>query len=231
MTEAEWLSERYPGPMLTRLKSRVSARKARLLAVACCRRVWDVMIDDRCRRAVELAERSADELVDESVLDRASGEAGEAYEECLDHWEMDQVGAWPEGPPRFGWEAHEYACSAASYVSNTPRVRDEDLIQVFKDTLRSAPAESDEGPHYCNLIRDVLGNPFHPVAFNRTWLTSTVVSLAEGIYADRAFDRLPILADALQDAGCENEDILAHCRGDGPHVRGCWVVDLVLGKS
>jgi hypothetical protein len=64
-----------------------------------------------------------------------------------------------------------------------------------------------------------------------TWLTSTVVSLAEGIYAERAFDRLPILADALQDAGCDSADVLDHCRGTGPHARGCWVVDLVLGKS
>ena len=60
---------------------------------------------------------------------------------------------------------------------------------------------------------------------------STVVSLAEGIYAERAFDRLPILADALQDAGCDNPDVLDHCRGDGPHARVCWVVDLILGKT
>src|SRR5262245_19189484 len=63
------------------------------------------------------------------------------------------------------------------------------------------------------------------------WLTSTVVDLARGIYEERAFDRLPILADALQDAGCDNDDLLGHCRGPGPHARGCWVVDLVLGKS
>ena len=63
------------------------------------------------------------------------------------------------------------------------------------------------------------------------WRTSDVVLLARGIYAERALDRLPILADALQDAGCGNDEILGHCRGDGPHVRGCWVVDLVLGKS
>jgi hypothetical protein len=62
-------------------------------------------------------------------------------------------------------------------------------------------------------------------------LTPALRARAEGIYADRAFDRLPILADALQDAGCENPDVLGHCRGDGPHVRGCWVVDLVLGKG
>ena len=64
-----------------------------------------------------------------------------------------------------------------------------------------------------------------------SWLTSTVIALAEGIYSDRAFDRLPILADALEDAGCDHADILAHCRGDGPHARGCWVVDLILGKE
>jgi hypothetical protein len=77
----------------------------------------------------------------------------------------------------------------------------------------------------------IFGNPFRPGAVDPAWLTSTVVELAHGIYAERAFDRLPILADALQDAGCENADVLDHCRGPGPHARGCWVVDLVLGKT
>ena len=81
------------------------------------------------------------------------------------------------------------------------------------------------------VLRDIFGNPFRPVTADRSWLTSTVVSLAQGIYAERAFDRLPILADALQDAGCEHPDVLGHCRGSGPHVRGCWVVDLLLGKT
>jgi hypothetical protein len=83
----------------------------------------------------------------------------------------------------------------------------------------------------CRVVRCLMPNPFRPVPPDPARLTSTAVSLAEGIYHDRAFDRLPILADALQDAGCENADILAHCRGPGPHVRGCWVVDLVLGKG
>jgi hypothetical protein len=83
----------------------------------------------------------------------------------------------------------------------------------------------------CDLIRDIFGNPFRPVTADPSWLTSTVAALARGIYADRAFDRLPILADALQDAGCDHADILDHCRGHGPHVRGCWVVDLLLGKE
>jgi hypothetical protein len=76
-----------------------------------------------------------------------------------------------------------------------------------------------------------FGDMRHPVTLDPFWLTSTVLALAAGIYSDRAFDRLPILADALEDAGCGHADILAHCRGDGPHARGCWVVDLVLGKE
>ncbi|WP_246173516.1 hypothetical protein [Limnoglobus roseus] len=82
-----------------------------------------------------------------------------------------------------------------------------------------------------HIYRDIFGNPFRPVTFFPSWLTPTSVAIATGIYDDRAFDRLPILADALQDAGCEDADILGHCRGDGPHVRGCWVIDGVLGKG
>ncbi len=82
------------------------------------------------------------------------------------------------------------------------------------------------------VIRDIFGNPFRPVTVDPAWLTSDVLALARGIYAERAFDRMPILADALQDAGCDNEDVLTHCRdASAPHVRGCWVVDLVLGMA
>ncbi|HVK15982.1 MAG TPA: hypothetical protein VM533_03475 [Fimbriiglobus sp.] len=83
----------------------------------------------------------------------------------------------------------------------------------------------------CDLLRCVLGNPFRPVTAEARWLTSTAVGLAQTIYVERAFDRLPILADALEEAGCDDPDVLSHLRGDGPHVRGCWVVDLVLGKG
>jgi hypothetical protein len=79
------------------------------------------------------------------------------------------------------------------------------------------------------LLREVFGNPFSPVTLNPSWLAPTVLTLANGIYEEKAFDRMPILADALQDAGCDNEDILNHCRQPGEHVRGCWVVDLLTG--
>jgi hypothetical protein len=81
------------------------------------------------------------------------------------------------------------------------------------------------------LARDIFGNPFRPVAFSPSWRTDTAVALARQTYESRDFGAMPILADALQDAGCDNTHILSHCRGQGPHVRGCWVLDLVLGKE
>ncbi len=81
-----------------------------------------------------------------------------------------------------------------------------------------------------DMIRCVIGNPFRPVAFSPSWRTDTALSLARTMYDARDFSAMPILADALQDAGCDN-DVLNHCRGNSPHVRGCWVCDLVLGKE
>jgi hypothetical protein len=89
------------------------------------------------------------------------------------------------------------------------------------------PFESD----VAGLVREVFGNPFRPTSASPAWRTPDVLSLANGIYEDRAFDRLPILADALQEAGCEDTEVLGHCRGNGRHVRGCWVIDLLLGKE
>jgi hypothetical protein len=82
-----------------------------------------------------------------------------------------------------------------------------------------------------NLLHEVIGNPFRPVTLDPSWLAATVQNLAAAIYEERAFDRLPILADALEDAGCGNQDILGHCRSGGEHMRGCWVLDLLLQKE
>ncbi|MFO0800390.1 MAG: hypothetical protein U0804_23220 [Gemmataceae bacterium] len=81
------------------------------------------------------------------------------------------------------------------------------------------------------LFRDIVGNPFHTTAVDPSWRTAAVVGLARGILEELAFDRMPVLADALEDADCCDADLLAHCRGEGPHVRGCWVVDAVLLKK
>jgi len=119
-------------------------------------------------------------------------------------------------------DAYDLPLDAANAVQQAKQKR-------VEDAFKFAIAESKE---QSLLLRDIIGNPFRkPPKVKKGWLTETVVALANGIYADRAFDRMPILADALEDAGCDHADILAHCRGDGPHVRGCWVIDKLLGKE
>ncbi|MFO0806291.1 MAG: hypothetical protein U0791_24570 [Gemmataceae bacterium] len=78
---------------------------------------------------------------------------------------------------------------------------------------------------------DIFGNPFRPISFSPEWRTTTTVAIAQGMYESRDFGPMPLLADALQDAGCEVPEIIDHCRRPGPHVRGCRVVDGVLGKA
>ena len=84
-------------------------------------------------------------------------------------------------------------------------------------------------PNLADLARDVFGNPFRPATLDPSWRTEAVIALARGMYESRDYGPMQVLADALQDAGCDHPDVLAHCRGEGEHVRGCWVVDLVLG--
>jgi hypothetical protein len=110
------------------------------------------------------------------------------------------------------------SCALGSLEFATPATRRPTLVRAER------VAQAD-------LLRDIFGNPFRPVTLNPSWLTSDVTALARQMYDSRDFSPMPILADALQDAGCENPDVLNHCRSDGPHVRGCWVVDLLLGKG
>jgi hypothetical protein len=106
--------------------------------------------------------------------------------------------------------------------------RDEAAVRGLPEYVSALGIEQ---RNQANLLRDIFGNPFRPATFDPAWRTPTVVALARGMYESRDFGAMPILADALQDAGCDNEEVLSHCRGPGPHVRGCWVVDLVLGKG
>jgi hypothetical protein len=113
---------------------------------------------------------------------------------------------------------HRYAWNAA--------------IQSIQQGVLQIASASYRPSQQRGLLHDIFGNPFRPVGFDPAWRTTDVLLLARGIYEERAFDRMPILADALQDAGCDSDDILAHCRdASATHVRGCWVVDLVLGKE
>jgi hypothetical protein len=227
MTEQEWLACTEPKPMLDFLRGRTSDRKRRLFAVACCRRIWHLMTDERSRKALELAERSADHPIAPETLAAVSATAEEAFGEAVHQ----------PGVPL----AAQAACFAASYASNAPAVRHADAFEVMQAAVdavesiqRAANAAVDttaERAGQAVLLRDLWQNPLRLSTLNPAWLTPTVEAVAKAIYEERAFDRIPILADALEDAGCDNQDILAHCRQPGVHVRGCWALDLVLGKE
>jgi hypothetical protein len=208
MTEADWLVATDPRPMLAFLVNEASDRKLRLFACANCRRMEELMDDDRLRDAVDVAERYADGLARER--ERAAAAENVNATNWITYLSAPAVRALQRD-----------ATLAATEVSALS-------TDYAVDARKPPPAEA---AAQVGLLRCIFGNPFRPFAPGRSWLTSTVRTLAEGIYADRAFDRVPILADALQDAGCNHPDMLAHCRGTGPHARGCWVVDLILGKD
>lgn len=231
MTEAEWLEATDPEVMLPMLlEIEPSERKVRLFCCACCRRIWHLFSDDRCRNAVEIAERFADSLASEDELIQAGDMADEAADEAEDsdlpHFKkLALVGTSNAAAftvdvnAIFAAEWAVYAVTGSSAVDG----RDEEA--------RRLEAFNREVEGHVKLLRDIFGNPLRPVAVERNWLTPNVVSVAQAIYDDHAFDRLPVLADALEEAGCTDASILAHCRQLGPHVRGCWVVDLLLGKE
>jgi hypothetical protein len=218
MTEKEWLTCEDPRLMLRFLAGNASDRKVRLFACAGCRRVWKSLDRKPIQQAVEAAEQFADGAITTDELKEACNQAARSvlkeskrnfrklttdpdYAVKAYKWTFGMSTALPDGLPTF-------------LIDAPPP--DEETFRTLLD-----PA----------LLRDIFGNPFRPVSIEPRWLTSDVVALARGIYDDRAFGRLPILADALTDAGCEDADLLAHCRSDGSHARGCWVVDLLLGKS
>jgi hypothetical protein len=105
---------------------------------------------------------------------------------------------------------------------------------VMIETARAVEPDYQNSPErsfQADIIRCLAGNPFGHTAFNPEWRTRTVEDLAQGLYEERAFDRLPILADALEEAGCDHEAVLNHFRSDGSHARGCWAVDLITGRA
>jgi hypothetical protein len=201
-------------------RNRLPERKSRLFGAACCRRLWSLLVDLRSQRAVEVVERYADAAATADELDAAYEEAFDVETKYAEH---------PDRSSDVGLEAFGRAANAAAGACHP----DELAEGVAREALTAADAAVIKGENvaFAELVRDIFGNPFRPVVVDTAWLTANVVALARGIYDDRAFDRMPILADALQDAGCDSDEILNHCRQPGEHVRGCWVVDAVLNKE
>jgi hypothetical protein len=174
--------------------------------------------DERSRRAVRVAEQYADGLSSNNELAAAHDRAESAHQEAFRT--KGKVGSTAE------W--------AAVYTTDPLPFHAARTVQWMAVHARFHDSGTLESTSQADLLRDIFGNPFRPASLDPAWLTwrdGTVPGLAQSIYEERAFERLPILADALEDAGCAGPDLLSHCRQPGIHVRGCWVVDLLLGKE
>jgi hypothetical protein len=235
MTEAEWLACDDPRSLLEFLRGRTSARKLRLFACACCRRVWGSFgppKEEALRHAFETAERAAEHRATVQDLEEAF-DLGESVVFLDDHEEYPAVAAArPDA-----WEAaDETALALRDYFG--VYARNEAWEKKAREEVQNAvyrQAQAAEGREQVRLLRDLVGNPFRvaPVLDPAwmAWNDGVVRRLAEAIYKERAYERLPILADALEEAGCTDADLLGHLRGPGPHARGCWALDLLIGRD
>jgi hypothetical protein len=237
MTEAEWLAIADPALMLAFVEKKFSKRKLRLFACGCCFRMWDEKPESLPFRAITYGEHWAEKGV-------FNGPEGQAIWDAIMQFQEEDMHAGNHlraikllycltclgEDPLFLFRRRTSA-SIWGRLIQLPR-------RIFRLSSRPQPIRDDpDDPRtalmesWPPIIRCIFGNPFRPVTFEAEWRTTTAVQIAKGMYDSRDFAAMPILADALQDGGCESATILDHCRGGGPHVRGCWVVDLVLGKE
>jgi hypothetical protein len=194
-------------------RGKVSERKLRLLMCACCRGGWQ-LLDEEGGRNVEVAERFADGQAGPEEWVRARRAAAAAVDRTSQGWD-ERTPEW-----------------AVAAIFSTDLLGD--LLEVAMAGVQKSGAEAQQA----DLLRDVFANPYHAVSVNTAWLTPTALSLATAAYDDRSLPsgeldtcRLAVLADALEEAGCTEETILTHLRSPGPHVRGCWALDLVLARE
>ena len=216
MEEPDWVFEwRTTEPEeVSEWERRRGPRKFRLYVVGCYRELLPLLADDRSRAALTAAERYADGLLTAAELQTARGLAEFAsYEAEADEEFTDQ---------------ERLAMSVLPWVA----VSDGELMDTNFNPVGYAidRMEADRRGVRWPLWLDVYGPRERP-AVAPGWLTPTVLALAAQMYESRDFSAMPILADALQDTGCDNPDVLAHCRAPGPHVRGCWVCDRLLDKA
>jgi hypothetical protein len=232
MNEAEWQAATDPTPMLEALRAtgRASHRRLRLFACACARRLLPSVTEKESSEAVEVAEQFADDEANADTLEAAERSAEDA---------TTAVYGTADAAESPGFYAADAAAWAATKEASTAATFG---LQAALGAVNSdAEPGIEQGVLAC-LLRDIFGNPFRPLpplaASLLTWRDGLLVRVAEDVYANRVlpgghFDegRVAVLADALEDAGCQDAEILGHLRGPGPHVRGCYIMDLLLGKE
>jgi hypothetical protein len=221
MTEVEWRECNNPKPMLDILVGRTSERKLRLFACACCRRIWHIVEDAAARELLEVTEAFADDLLHEAALQTSITDYHAHGTEAFPHpiRVARSVFGFASEQRSDGRQFRYAAHNAALAVSRTPGFCPQELAGQA-----------------C-LLRCILGNPFRTITLPVVWQIRNVASLARAAYDERRLPsgeldphRLAILADAVEEAGGSG-DLVAHLRSPGPHVRGCFAVDLCLGLS
>jgi hypothetical protein len=269
MTEAEWLSGWSYRRMYDLVRGRATTRQVRLYMVACCRLKAAAFPDPRIARALEAAERCADDPEAEAAANAAWDELvtsphpppaeveskGEVAQVITAVWRLlDEC--W--GGVRYPEARHAIAHAAFMSLRDSPQriftggegdaadycARAIDCADLLLSGVNPEDVEQDEEREretvtrraMANILRDIFGNAFRPSPppppAVLAWNDGTVRRMAHGIYDGKAFHRMPILGDALLDAGCGDEEVLQHCRQQGAvHTRGCWVIDAVLGRS
>ena len=243
---AQWQGGENLLQMLGVLASLGRRRQLRLFALACAERVRDRMTDPRSVAAVAFAERYVGP-------GWPGGRGGRPLPRrprppsrrtrCTGRRRPNTRSGWT---PSSGWSAARWRPPWSIRTTCTPRpAASQGAAQIGyvewaaanghwpPDWQRPAVRDAHRAGQQAliALLCDIAGDPFRPPPDAPAWRSHTVVALARGIDEDRAFDRLPILADAMQDAGCEDAEALDHCRGPGPHARGCWVVEQALGRG
>lgn len=234
MTEDEWLTATDPLPMVDFLRDQTGSRKLRLVGCACASRVVPAVQDDRLAALVGAAERAADGVDVTADVEQTLA----ALRAELETWPQPNTLV-------FGGIEHAALRQPSSNLFSTGLIwfaaaRAWEMVTEQAPELDDMGTPADPAWHeaqvaehasQASLLRDIFGNPFRAVAFDPTWRTEAAVALARNIYDIRQFDAAPVLADALEDAGCDDARVMGHLRGGGQHVRGCWVVDGVLGRK
>jgi hypothetical protein len=245
MTESEWLACADPTLMLEHLRTdrTTSERKLRLFAVASCQRIRN-WLGERSLAALDILQRY---LNDETNAEELHIAVGLAEADWIEEFGYHHPSNAVANALTFGNVASlDAVAGAAAQVAKAvraeatiskgialqgwppPKVIDPFVEQACVKAGRDAM--SAELVAQCHLIREIFHGPRRAVFFRSLWRTNSVLDLAAAMYDEQNFDMLPKLAAALRDNGCTDADVLDHCRSEGPHVRGCWVIDLLLGK-